>query len=55
MVWFGLVWIIILTVVISVWITLTQHDAVEANAVVIGAWNENDEGHWIVPSLLAGV
>eukprot|EP00937_MAST-01D_sp_MAST-1D-sp2_P000780 g780.t1 len=28
--------------------------AAEANAVVVGAWNENDEGHWVVPSLLAG-
>eukprot|EP00041_Stephanoeca_diplocostata_P014473 m.263757 g.263757 ORF g.263757 m.263757 type:complete len:157 (-) comp19708_c0_seq42:233-703(-) len=27
---------------------------VEANAVIIGAWNENDEGHWIVPSLYNG-
>jgi hypothetical protein len=31
-----------------------HQDTVEANAVIIGAWNENDEGHWIVPSLLAG-
>ena len=21
---------------------------VESNAVIIGAWNENDEGHWLV-------
>ena len=26
----------------------------EAGHVIIGAWNENDEGHWIVPSLEKG-
>ena len=31
-----------------------EGSAVEANAVIVGAWNENDEGHWIVPSLLGG-
>ena len=25
--------------------------ATKAGSVLIGAWNENDEGHWIVPSL----
>jgi hypothetical protein len=33
---------------------LANQGTVEANAVIIGAWNENDEGHWVVPSLLAG-
>jgi hypothetical protein len=33
---------------------LANPATVEANAVIIGAWNENDEGHWIVPSLLNG-
>eukprot|EP00038_Savillea_parva_P009713 m.185359 g.185359 ORF g.185359 m.185359 type:complete len:423 (-) comp16422_c0_seq1:186-1454(-) len=33
---------------------LANPTTVEANAVIIGAWNENDEGHWIVPSLLNG-
>lgn len=33
---------------------LANPTVVEANAVIIGAWNENDEGHWIVPSLLNG-
>ena len=23
-------------------------------AVLISAWNENDEGHWVVPSLMNG-
>jgi len=27
---------------------------VESGAVIVGAWNENDEGHWIVPSLYNG-
>ena len=31
-----------------------RQSAAEANAVLIDAWNENDEGHWVVPSLLAG-
>ena len=31
-----------------------QAGATEANAVIVGAWNENDEGHWVVPSLLGG-
>eukprot|EP01052_Picozoa_sp_SAG31_P043398 SAG31_NODE_7215_length_1753_cov_1.231560_1_plen_167_part_00 len=26
----------------------------EIKSVLISAWNENDEGHWIVPSLLGG-
>eukprot|EP00051_Salpingoeca_urceolata_P004540 m.65671 g.65671 ORF g.65671 m.65671 type:complete len:376 (+) comp13682_c1_seq1:1665-2792(+) len=26
-------------------------DAAEANAVIISAWNEHDEGHWIAPAL----
>jgi len=33
---------------------LANPSVVEANAVIVGAWNENDEGHWIVPSLLNG-
>ena len=32
-----------------------QHaGVVEAQTVIISAWNENDEGHWIVPSLFNG-
>ena len=31
-----------------------QAGATEASAVLVGAWNENDEGHWVVPSLLGG-
>ena len=33
---------------------LRNPEAVEAEAIIIGAWNENDEGHWIMPSLLNG-
>jgi len=29
-------------------------DAAEANALLIYAWNENDEGGWLVPTLLEG-
>ena len=29
-------------------------DTVEAESIIISAWNENDEGHWIMPSLLNG-
>ncbi len=32
----------------------SQPSTVEAQAVIISAWNENDEGHWIVPSLFNG-
>ena len=33
---------------------LEHPKSVEVQAVIIGAWNENDEGHWIVPSLHDG-
>merc|ERR1711935_1113896 len=33
---------------------LDNPTTVESNAVIVGAWNENDEGHWIVPSLYNG-
>jgi hypothetical protein len=26
-------------------------DAAETNTVIISAWNEHDEGHWIAPAL----
>ena len=33
---------------------IRYEDTVEARAVLISAWNENDEGHWVVPSLMNG-
>eukprot|EP01052_Picozoa_sp_SAG31_P027777 SAG31_NODE_2628_length_5350_cov_48.017901_4_plen_595_part_00 len=29
-------------------------ETVDAHAVLISAWNENDEGHWVIPSLMNG-
>jgi len=29
-------------------------DTCEAQTIIISAWNENDEGHWIMPSLHNG-
>jgi hypothetical protein len=33
---------------------LDNEETVDARAVLISAWNENDEGHWVVPSLMNG-
>ena len=32
------------------WVGSNRHSA-EANAMIISAWNEHDEGHWIAPAL----
>ncbi len=34
--------------------TLTNPKATPARAVLVSAWNEHDEGHWVAPSLLDG-
>lgn len=31
-----------------------RDNATSAASVLISAWNENDEGHWVVPSLRHG-
>lgn len=33
---------------------IANEKTVEARTVLISAWNENDEGHWVVPSLMHG-
>ena len=35
------------------WVKATPA-AAKANAVLLSAWNEHDEGHWICPSLRNG-
>ena len=35
------------------WVRATPA-AAKANAVLLSAWNEHDEGHWICPSLRDG-
>ena len=32
------------------WVGSNRHSA-EANAMILSAWNEHDEGHWIAPAL----
>ena len=33
------------------WVSKHSDDAAEANAMMLSAWNEHDEGHWIQPAL----
>ena len=33
------------------WVTKHSGDAAEANAMLLSAWNEHDEGHWLQPVL----
>ena len=37
------------------WVASHRSDAAEANVLMLSAWNEHDEGHWIEPALEAYV